>query len=153
MVIGIIVRPDALMLKNMIMAFVAVSFFPLSVCNCCIAFSPIGVAALSSPSMFADIFMNIVPAAGWSLGNSGNNFEKTGDAKRANDWIKPAFSPIFIKPSQSDRIPVIPSDISNPVRAESNVDDIIELKTSKSCIKINLQSATTKAISMNPIQI
>ncbi len=48
----------------MIIASVAVSFFPFSSCNSVMAFSPSGVAALSSPSMLADTFMNIDPMAG-----------------------------------------------------------------------------------------
>src|SRR5881275_379361 len=35
--------------------------------------SPSGVAALPRPSMFAAMFINIEPIAGWSGGTSGNN--------------------------------------------------------------------------------
>src|SRR5204863_9688918 len=38
-----------------------------------IARNPSGVAALPSPSMFAAMFINIEPIAGWSGGTSGNN--------------------------------------------------------------------------------
>src|SRR4029077_13211275 len=38
-----------------------------------IARNPSGVAALPSPRMFAAMFINIEPIAGWSGGTSGNN--------------------------------------------------------------------------------
>src|SRR6266550_5827978 len=38
-----------------------------------IARRPSGVAALPRPSMFAAMFINIEPIAGWSGGTSGNN--------------------------------------------------------------------------------
>ena len=61
---GMIVSPDVLSTRNMIMGFVARSFLSLSVCISFIAFSPIGVAALSSPSMLAAMFMKMVPVTG-----------------------------------------------------------------------------------------
>ncbi len=70
------------------------------------AFKPNGVAALSSPSMFAEKFITNCPFAGWFFGISGNNFEKKGPTIRDNTEIAPAFSPIFIKPSQRVITPV-----------------------------------------------
>ncbi len=35
---------------------------------------PIGVAALSSPNIFATMFIIIDPVAGWPFGSSGNSF-------------------------------------------------------------------------------
>ena len=54
-VIGIRVNPEALMQRNIIIGLLAESFSVFSSCSCCIAFSPIGVAALSSPSRLAEI--------------------------------------------------------------------------------------------------
>ncbi len=62
--VGISVRPAVFSTRNMICALVAVSGRSLSVCNSCIAFSPSGVAALSSPSRLALMFMVIAPCAG-----------------------------------------------------------------------------------------
>ena len=63
-VIGISVSPEALMHKNMIIGLLADSLSVLNSCNCCIAFNPIGVAALSSPSKLAEKFIKIEPVAG-----------------------------------------------------------------------------------------
>ncbi len=91
------------------------------------AFNPIGVAALSSPSKFADRFMKIEPVTGWSLGISGKSLLNTGAANRANACITP-FSPILAIPSQSDKIPVNPNEISKPVLAEAKEALIISVK-------------------------
>ena len=152
-VIGMIVKPDAFIHRNIIIELLAVSLFSFSSCNCCIAFKPIGVAALSNPKRLAEKFIKIEPVAGWSFGNSGNNLLKTGEANLAKRCTNPAFSPIFIKPNHNANIPVNPSDISNPVLAESNVEAMIFVKTSVSPKKTNLQIATMKAIKINPIQI
>ena len=61
---GMSVSPDVLSTRNIIMGLVAVSLFGLSVCSCSIAFSPSGVAALSSPNILAAMFMNIAPVTG-----------------------------------------------------------------------------------------
>ena len=87
MVIGIKVSPEALMHKNITMELLADSLFGFNSCNCCMAFNPIGVAALSSPSKFADRFMKIEPVTGWSLGISGKSLLNTGAANRANACI------------------------------------------------------------------
>ena len=61
MEIGMMVRPDVLSTRNIIMGLVAVSFLVLSVCRLSMAFRPSGVAALSRPSMLAAMFMNMCP--------------------------------------------------------------------------------------------
>ena len=63
--------------------------------------------------------MKIEPVTGWSLGISGKSLLNTGAANRANACITPPFSPIFMMPSQSDKIPVNPNEISKPVLAEA----------------------------------
>ena len=64
MLIGMSVSPDVFSTRNMICAFVAVSFSGFNVCSSFMALSPSGVAALSSPSMLAEKFMMIEPSAG-----------------------------------------------------------------------------------------
>ena len=61
MVVGMMVNPLTPSTTNMIMALDALDLSLLSSCSSAIALSPIGVAALSSPSMLAAKFMNIVP--------------------------------------------------------------------------------------------
>ena len=61
---GINVRPEVFSTKNMICALDAVSFLGLISCNWSIALSPIGVAALSSPNMFAQKFSIMDPLEG-----------------------------------------------------------------------------------------
>ena len=63
-VVGIMVSPLVLSTRNIIIGFVAVSFFGFSSCICCMAFRPVGVAALSSPSMFDAIFIKMLPMTG-----------------------------------------------------------------------------------------
>ena len=58
---GMIVRPDVLSTRNMIIGFDATSLVLLSSCMRSIALRPMGVAALSRPSMLAATFMNICP--------------------------------------------------------------------------------------------
>ena len=107
------------------MAFVAVSFLGLSSCICCMAFSPNGVAALSSPSILADTFMNIEPMAGCPLGMPGNSLVNKGLTNLPKKGITPPFSPIFMIPIHKDSTPVSPNDSSNAVLAESNDEFII----------------------------
>ena len=63
-VIGIKVKPEALMQRNITMELLARPFSGFRSCNCCIAFKPIGVAALSNPNRFAERFMKIEPVTG-----------------------------------------------------------------------------------------
>ena len=62
--IGMKHSPEALRIKNIIMASVAVSLRGLRVWSSCMALRPSGVAALSRPSMLAETFMNTDPIAG-----------------------------------------------------------------------------------------
>ena len=59
MLTGMMVRPEVFSTRNIIIGLVAVSFFGFSSCMLSIAFRPNGVAALSSPSMLAAMFMKI----------------------------------------------------------------------------------------------
>ena len=114
------------------------------------AFSPIGVAALSKPNKFAERHMKMEPVAGWSFGIPGKSLLNTGAVSRANACITPPFSPM---PSQRASTPVNPRDISNPVFAEAKEALMIWVKTSVSPPMTSLQSATTKAIRKKAIQI
>ena len=120
-VVGMMVSPEVLSTKNMIIGLVAVSFLTLSSCICAMARSPVGVAALSSPNMFEAMFMKMLPNTGWPLGMSGKSLEKTGLNPRAKTLTTPAFSPIFMMPSQSDSTPVSPNDTSKAFFEESKV--------------------------------
>ena len=64
MLMGMRIKPEVLMTKNIIIGLVAVSFLGFSDCSSSIAFNPNGVAALSRPSMFALRFMKMEPKAG-----------------------------------------------------------------------------------------
>ncbi len=125
MVVGMMVKPEVLSTRNMIIGLVAVSFFVFSSCICCIAFSPVGVAALSSPSMLEAMFMKMLPITGWFFGMSGKSLVNTGLSARANTLTTPAFSPIFMMPSQRANTPVSPSEISKAFFEESKVESTI----------------------------
>ncbi len=118
MLIGIKQRPEALSTKNIIIASVAVSLSLLSVCSSCIALRPIGVAALSRPSILADTFIKIEPMAGWPFGTPGKRRQNSGDINRPKKPITPPRSPIFINPIQRESTPVNPNAISKAVEAE-----------------------------------
>ena len=172
MEIGISVRPLVFSTRNMIIGFDAVtfrswnwlslispasfltfnfSFFTSS--SCSIAFRPKGVAALSSPSIFAAIFIKILPVTGCPLGISGNSLANTGDNSRASTLTTPPFSPIFMMPSQSDSTPVSPSEISKAVFDDENVESIIAGNTSKSPKNTSFTTAMTNAMMKNAIHI
>ena len=150
---GIKVSPDVLSTRNIIIGLVAVSFFGFSSCSCSIAFSPSGVAALSSPSMLAATFMKMLPVTGWPFGMSGNRRVNTGDSTRATTFMTPPFSPIFIMPSHSESTPVSPSDISNAVFDVSNVEFIMAGNTSVSPINTSRTVAMTNAMRKKAIQM
>ena len=150
---GMSVMPDVLSTRNIIMGLLAVSFLGFSSCSSCIAFSPMGVAALSSPNMFAEKFMNIVPMAGCPLGMSGNIRHSTGLSSLASPATSPPFSPIFIIPIHSDSTPVSPREISNAFLACAKVESIIAGNTVVSPQKISFTSAMTNARRKNAIQI
>ena len=147
------INPEVLITRNIIMGLLAVSFLGFSSCNSFMAFSPMGVAALSSPSILADIFIKIEPMTGCPFGISGNKRQKTGLSQRERALISPLFSPIFIIPSQRDKTPVSPREISNAVLDESKVELIISVNIWVSPKNRSLQTATTKAITKNAIQI
>ena len=147
-----IVRPEVFSTRNMIMGFVAVSFFGLSSCICCMAFRPVGVAALSRPSMLEATFMKMEPMAGWFFGMSGKSREKTGLSMRASTFTAPAFSPIFMMPSQSASTPVRPSEVSKAVFEVSNVESTIFWKIVVSPIS-SWTMAKRKETTKNPIQM
>ena len=151
--IGINVSPLVFNTRNIIIGLDAVSFFWFRSCNCSIALRPSGVAALSSPSILAAIFINIEPVTGCPLGMSGNSLVKIGLRILANTFTTPPFSPIFMMPSHKDRTPVNPNDISKAVLDDENVESIMAGKTSKSPQKINFTKAITKAMIKNPTQI
>ena len=153
MLTGMSVRPDVLSTRNIIIGFVAVSFFGFSSCSCSIAFSPSGVAALSRPSMLAATFIKMLPVTGCPFGMSGNRRENTGESMRASTFTTPPFSPIFIMPSHSESTPVSPSEISNAVREVSNVEFIIAGNTSVSPMNTSRTRAMQKAMRKNAIQI
>ena len=152
MEIGIMVSPDVLMVRNMIMALLAVSFCLLIDWSSCIAFSPIGVAALSNPNKLAEMFMKIDPRAGCPFGTSGKSLVNTGLSNFASPLTRPLSSPIFMIPIQSANVPVSPRHISNPFLDASNVESIISGNASKSPIII-LMTPTRKPIAKSAIQI
>ena len=150
---GIRHNPDAFSTKNISMASVAVSFLSLSDCNSCIALSPNGVAALSSPSILADTFMKIDPMAGCPLGIPGKSREKSGLIRRPKNCITPPRSPIFIKPIHSERMPVRPIEILKACSADVNEASIICDHIARLPSNNVSPKATRKAIAKNAIQM
>lgn len=128
---GTMVSPVVLSTRNMIMGLLAVSFCAFVACISFMAFSPRGVAALSRPSMLAEMFMNIEPKAGWLRGRSGKSRVKSGLIHREKVAMTPPRSPIFISPSHSDSTPVSPREISKALLAEVNVEFMISLQMSR----------------------
>lgn len=150
---GMMVSPDVLRTRNIIMELDASSFLGLISCSSFMALRPKGVAALSSPSMLAAMFMKMLPDAGWFLGMSGKIFEKKGVTMREKACIAPPFSPIFIIPNHRASTPVSPSDMVNPLLAESNVAFIMSGNTDVSPNAKRRMHPTMNAIRRNPIQI
>ena len=118
--VGISVSPAVFSTRNRICALVARSGCGLSDCSSCMALSPSGVAALSSPSMLADMFIVMAPCAGWPAGTPGNRWRNMGSTPRASTLIRPAFSPTRSSPSHNAIMPVRPMAISKPDLAASN---------------------------------
>ena len=149
---GMTVSPLVLSTRNIIIGLVAVSFFGFSSCICCMAFRPVGVAALSSPSMLEAMFMKMLPMAGWLRGMSGNSLVKRGLRQRANTSTMPERSPIFMIPSHNANTPVRPREVSKAVLEEENVASTIRWKTPASpmhsCIAPKRKAMTKKAIQM-----
>lgn len=115
---GISVSPEALMQRNMIIGSLAESFCVFSSCNSFMAFSPIGVAALSKPNRLAEMHMKIEPVAGWSFGIPGKSLLNTGAVNRAKACITPLF-PDFHDAEPKSQDSRQSEDISNPVFAEA----------------------------------
>lgn len=130
MLTGMSVSPLAFRTRNMICESLAtsLSLFGFSSCNCDIALRPIGVAALSRPSMFALMFMSMVPTTGCPFGISGKRRLNSGCTIFARMLTAPAFSPIFKMPSQRLRTPVSPRAISKAVFDMSKAPRIVLLK-------------------------
>ena len=153
MVIGMMVKPEEFNTRNIIIGLDARSFLGLISCNSFIAFNPIGVAALSNPNILAEIFIKILPIAGWSLGISGKIFEKKGPTNLEKALIIPPFSPIFMMPNHKANTPVRPREISKPVLAESKVAFMISEKIWVFPKRKAWKQVTMKAISKKPIQM
>ena len=153
MLIGISVSPEVFSTKNIIIGLLAVSLRGLRACSPSIAFSPNGVAALSSPNMLAARFIKILPVTGCPFGMSGKSLENNGLSIRDSQFTTPPSSPIFIIPIQSDSTPVSPNEISNAVFDDSNVELIIVGNTSVSPKHTNRTSATIKARAKKAIQM
>ena len=120
--VGTIVSPLAPSTINMIIALDARFLSGLISCNSDIAFSPIGVAALSKPSTLADTFISIEPNTLCPLGTSGKIRLKNGATPLLKVLITPPCSPIFIIPVQKVSTPVRPSASSKPVLALVKVE-------------------------------
>jgi hypothetical protein len=76
-----------------------------SSCSARMAFRPMGVAALSSPSALAAKFSVIRPRAGWPRGTPGISRANSGASQRARAFTMPAFSAMRKKPSHSVSVP------------------------------------------------
>ena len=125
MLTGMMVSPEVLSTRNMIMALLAVSFLSFSDCSSCMAFRPQGVAALSSPSMLADTFMKMLPKAGCPLGMSGKSFVSRGLRKRARRETSPLSSPTLRMPIHRVSVPVSPRVRSKAYFDISKVESIM----------------------------
>ena len=153
MLIGIKVSPEVLITKNIIIGLVAVSFFGFSSCKPSIAFSPRGVAALSSPNILAAMFMKMLPVTGCPLGISGKSLENKGLSTREKRAMTPPCSPMRIMPIQSANTPVSPREISKADLEEANVELMMSGNTSASPKKTSRIVATIKASTKNAIQM
>lgn len=151
--IGIRVSPEVFKTRNIIIGLLAVSFFGLMACRPSIAFSPSGVAALSSPSMLAARFMKMLPVTGCPFGMSGNSLQNIGLRMRENILMTPPASPMRMIPIQRDKTPVSPIEISKAVLDDSNVDWMMAGNMSVFPKKNSWIQATTKAVRKKAIQI
>ena len=117
------------------------------------AFSPNGVAALSSPNILAEMFMKMFPMTGWFLGMSGKSLQKSGLRPRARMWTTPPFSPIFMMPIHSESTPFRPREISKAVLAELNVESMMAGNTPASPANTNFPAAMRNAMPKNATQM
>ena len=97
--------------------------------------------------------MKMLPVAGWPLGMSGKSLTKTGLSSRDSASTTPPFSPIFIMPSHSESTPVRPSEISNAVFDDENVESIMAGNTSVSPMNTSLTTPMANAIRKKAIQM
>ena len=115
---GKIASADVLIARNIAIAFVAVPGRLLSLSSSCIALMPNGVAAFTSPSMLADMFMTMAPMAGLPLGMLGNRNRMRGLTARAIESIAPASSTTFISPRKNVIEPTSPMASSTALLAD-----------------------------------
>ena len=138
--------------RNRICALLAVVALGLSVCNSRIARKPMGVAALSRPSMFAAKFRVIRPIAGCPRGTSGIRCANSGPRARASRSINPACSAMRRKPSHKVNVPNSRITTSTDSLAMSNSAAIIAANTAASPPIVQRSNAETAAIRKNPSQ-
>ncbi|MNV78011.1 hypothetical protein D3C71_1714790 [compost metagenome] len=93
------------------------------------AFSPMGVAALSRPSALAAKFSVIRPSAGWPRGTSGISLLNSGPSAQASHCTTPAFSAMRRKPSHSVSVPNSSTMTSTDSRAMANSACTMAAKT------------------------
>ena len=153
MVTGSKVTAEVLSTRNRICASEAVSLSGLRLCRSCMAFSPMGVAALSSPSMLAARFMVMEPMAGCPAGTSGIRRVNSGVTARDNMPIRPLCSAMRNKPSHSAISPIRPMAISTDSEAISNMLAMTSLKTSGFWPVNHCQSAARKPSRKKAVQI
>ena len=97
--------------KNNICASVARVLSGFNFCSSSMALMPMGVAALSSPSILAARFMVTAPWAGWLAGTSGIILANSGCSPLANTCTSPAFSAKRKKPIHRLMTPIRPKAI------------------------------------------
>ena len=114
------VNDDAFKTRNKICALLAMAGSGFNSCKARIAFRPMGVAALSSPSTLAVKFSVMRPSAGCPAGTSGISRRNNGDSKRASNSTKPAFSAMRKKPSHNVSVPNSSTITSTESRAMTN---------------------------------
>ena len=171
MLTGMMVSPEVLSTRNMIIGLVAVMFlsstcsfdhlldapsslffWTFSSCMLSMAFRPRGVAALSKPSILAAMFMKMWPVAGCPLGMSGKSLLKRGLSAFDSTLTMPPRSPIFMMPIQRERTPVSPREISKAVLEFSNVELMMSANTPVLPVK-HWMMAHTAANRKNAIQM
>ena len=138
------VTAEELITINIICASEAVSLCGLSACSCSIAFNPAGVAALSSPSTLAAMFITIEPTAGESAGTPGMIRANSGRSSRARASVMPDRSAIFNKPSHRQSNPVRFSAIEKADLAEAKRAAVNSFQTAQLSSKL-CQRAPAKA--------
>ncbi len=130
MVAGMTVTADVLMTRKRIISSLAVCLSGFSSCSSSMALRPRGVAALSSPSMLAAMFMTMLPVAGCPAGMPGKSRRSRGPNNRATRSTAPPRSPMRMMPNHRQMTPVRPSAILKAVSAMSKVEPTISAHTS-----------------------